>query len=153
MALNHVLTRCSPEEVFDHLVHVEEYPKWLLGASEIRSIDDDWPAVGSAFHHTVGRGPFRIKDRSKIIAIDAPRHLELHVRATPVVQGHVIFRVQGCEHGASLSLQEEPALEHVGAVLRPVLDPATHLRNHRSLQKLVQLMDDAHDRARAGGSS
>lgn len=153
MALNHVLTRCSPEEVFDHLVHAEEYPRWLLGASEIRRIDDDWPAVGSNFHHTIGRGPFRIKDRSEIVAIDPPHRLELHVRVTPIVQGHVTFRVQGCEHGSSLSLQEEPALERTGDILRPVLDPPTHLRNHRSLQKLVQLMDEAHDRARAAGSS
>ncbi len=153
MALNHVLTRCSPEEVFDHLIHVEEYPQWLLGASEIRRIEDDWPAVGSSFHHTVGRGPFRVEDRSKILVIDRPHRLELHVRATPVVQGHATFRVQGCENGSSLSLQEEPAMERIGAILRPVMDPATHMRNHRSLQKLVQLMDAAHDRADAAGSS
>lgn len=144
MALNHVKTPCSPDEVFEHLLDPHEYPEWLLGASRVRTVEDDWPSLGSAFHHTIGWGPFGVKDRSEIVAIDRPRRLELHVRATPLVRGHVTFTVDPCDGGSLLSIEEEPAARVVGNLVRPALDPVTHLRNHRSLQKLVQRMDDQH---------
>lgn len=146
MALNHITTRCSPEEIFSHLVDCAEYPKWLLGASKIRRIEAEWPAVGSCFHHTIGHGPLRFRDRSEVIAVDPPHRLELHVRVTPLVQGRVTFTVRPCGDGALLTLQEEPAARLIGNLVRPVLDPVTHLRNHRSLHQLAALMDETHDR-------
>lgn len=149
MALNHITTRCSPEEVFSHLVDCAEYPKWLLGASKIRRVEAEWPALGSCFHHTIGCGPFRFKDRSEVVAVDEPHRLELHVRVTPLVQGRVTFTVRPCDDGALLTLQEEPEARLIGNLVRLVLDPVTHLRNHRSLRKLKELMDEVHDRSPA----
>lgn len=140
MAINHVRTTLSPEAVFDHLLDPWRYPEWLLGASTMRDVDASWPEPGSAFHHVVGFGPLQVPDRSKVLEIERPHRLVLHVRVTPIVQGIVTFTVDRIEGGSLLFLQEEPA-KSIGGLFRPVLDPATHLRNHRSLQRLAALME------------
>lgn len=139
MAKNCVRTALKPDDVFDHLLDPWRYPEWLLGASTMRDVDDNWPEIGSRFHHRVGFGPIKVNDRSKIIDIDRPNRLVLHVRATPAVQGIVTFTVEPTAEGSILWLQEEPAVKG-GQILRPLLDPATHVRNKASLKNLADLM-------------
>lgn len=140
MAINSVRCTLPPETVFEHLLDPWEYPSWLLGASKMRAVDDEWPAVGSKFHHRVGVGPLKVDDTSEILECDPPRRLVLKVKATPIVQGIVTFTlVPTPEGGTVLTLQEEPAVR-IGGLLRPALDPATHLRNERSLKQLADLM-------------
>ncbi|HEY1118952.1 MAG TPA: SRPBCC family protein [Acidimicrobiales bacterium] len=141
-------TSLAPEDVFDHLLDPWRYPEWLLGASTMRAVDDNWPEVGSRFHHRVGFGPLKVNDRSKIIEIEPPTRLVLHVRATPAVQGIVTFTVEPTAEGSILWLQEEPAVK-LGQLMRPVLDPATHVRNKASLRNLADLMERDQDKADA----
>jgi len=54
--------RASATRAFSVLVDPETYPHWLVGAAEIRDVDDAWPAASSTFEHVVGFGPFRIAD-------------------------------------------------------------------------------------------
>jgi hypothetical protein len=151
MAKNCVRTELSPDGVFEHLLDPWHYPDWLLGASTMRDVDDDWPTVGSAFHHRVGFGPFKINDRSKILEIDPPKRLVLHVRATPAVQAVVTFTVEPTAEGSILWLEERPAMK-IGELLRPVLDPPTHVRNKSSLENLADLMRrDVHHEADGEG--
>lgn len=140
MAINRVRSSLPPEQVFEHVTNPWEYPKWLLGASTMRDVDDDWPTVGSNFHHRVGFGPVKVNDRSQVLEIDPPRRLVLLVKATPLIQGKVTFSVEPDGTGGTLlTLEEGPALAAAN-VLRPVLDPATHARNKKSLQQLADLM-------------
>jgi hypothetical protein len=148
MARNCVTTSVAPEDVFDHLLDPWRYPEWLLGASTMRAVDDHWPEVGSRFHHRVGFGPLKVNDRSKIIEIEPPTRLVLHVRATPAVQGIVTFTVEPAAGGSILWLQEEPAVK-LGRLMRPVLDPATHVRNKASLRNLADLMERDRGKAEA----
>lgn len=152
MAKNCVNTTLKPQDVFDHLLDPWRYPEWLLGASTMRAVDDDWPEVGSSFHHRVGFGPVKVNDRSKIIEIDPPRRLVLHVKATPAVQGVVTFTVEPTAEGSVLWLEEGPALR-IGQLLRPVLDPATHVRNKASLRNLADLMERDASKVEAGTES
>jgi hypothetical protein len=149
MAKNCVTTSLKPEDVFVHLLDPWRYPEWLLGASTMRDVDDSWPEVGSSFHHRVGFGPIKINDRSKVLEIEPPTRLVLHVRATPAVQGIVTFTVEPTAEGSILWLEEGPALK-IGQLLRPVLDPATHVRNKASLRNLADLMQRDEDKAEAG---
>lgn len=148
MAINRVRCSLPPEVVFEHLTDPWEYPRWLLGASKMRAVDSDWPSVGSNFHHTVGWGPLKVDDRSCVEEIDAPRKLVLYVKATPLVQGKVTFTLEDIDGGTLLTLQEEPAVP-IGNLLRPVLDPATHARNKKSLQQLADLMHRGDGRSAA----
>jgi len=139
MAINHVRSSLTPDQVFAHLTNPWEYPKWLLGASKMRDVDDSWPAVGSNFHHRVGIGPIKVNDRSQVLEIDPPRKLVLLVKARPLFQGKVTFTVEPDGDGSLLTLEEEPAFPGASLV-RPLVDPPTHARNEKSLENLADLM-------------
>ncbi|MEO6989228.1 MAG: SRPBCC domain-containing protein [Aquihabitans sp.] len=131
----------SPERVFAVLADPTSYPQWLIGASEIRDHDADWPAVGSKFHHLVGVKPFVLADSTEVIAVDRDRSLKLHVRARPFVSAIATFTITGGPGGSVVCIEEEPAERTVGNLVRPVLDPMIHVRNHRSLRRLAVLLD------------
>ena len=51
MSKNRITVRTDPEAVFEVLDDPYAYPRWVVGARRIRSVDAGWPAVGSRFHH------------------------------------------------------------------------------------------------------
>lgn len=137
-----VVTRTLPvprSAVFAALIDPHTYPHWLVGAQAIRSVDDDWPEPGSAFHHRVGlAGPLQVADLTKVLEVTAPELLGLEVRVRPFGRGRARFTlveepVDGAP-GTCVQLDEVP----LGwlAPARPALDPLTAHRNRRSLQQL-----------------
>lgn len=137
MAFNSVEFDVVCGEVFAVLVDPTTYPDWLIGAADIRDVDEDWPIPRSCFHHRVGFGPFRMPDSTEVLAVEPNRMLQLAVRARPLVSAVVTFRLVGDGGRCVLTWQEEPASRVLGNLVRPVLDPLTHVRNHRSLGRLV----------------
>jgi uncharacterized protein YndB with AHSA1/START domain len=129
----------SVHDVFAILTDPRTYPDWLAGASDIRAVDDDWPRPGSKFHHWVGLGPFRVADSTKVVEVEPDRLLRLAVRARPFVSAIATFTLVGDDERCAVALQEEPAVRVVGTVVRPVMDPVTHVRNHLSLKRLAGL--------------
>jgi len=84
----------STAEVFAILVDPTTYPSWLAGASEIRDIDDDWPSIGSRFHHRVGLRPLTLADNSEVLAVEPNRLLRLAVRVRPLISAVVTFTLR-----------------------------------------------------------
>lgn len=126
----------SAAAVFAVLVDPESYPEWLVGADQIRRVDPEWPAVGSRFHHVVGVGPFRIADSTEVLDIDHGRMLQLKVRARPFISAVATLRVVGNSRCSVVTFEEEPSIRTIGNLVRPVLDPTIHVRNHQSLRRL-----------------
>jgi hypothetical protein len=112
------------------------YPAWLVGAKAVRAVDHDWPAPGSAFHHRVGFGPLTFNDRTTVVEADPGRLLKLRIRATLLLHAIAHFEVRDDPRGTRVSFGEEPAHRFVGNVVRPVMDPLTHIRNLASLRRL-----------------
>ena len=126
----------STAEVFAVLIDPATYPSWLVGASEMRDIDDDWPSVGSRFHHRVGVRPLTIADSSEVLAIEQDRLLRLAVRARPLLSAVVTFTLLGQDGRCVVAFEEEPGPRAIGNLVRPLFDPITHVRNHLSLKRL-----------------
>ena len=134
----------APKQVlFDLLVDPTTYPKWLIGAEEIRDVDDTWPAPGSRFHHRVGIGPITLADHSEVVDIVHGEMLRLHVRARPLIGAYVTFRVVGDGDCCVVTMEEEPSRKVIGNLVRPLLDPSIHMRNHRSLCRLDAVVGEA----------
>lgn len=122
-------------EVWETLVDARTYPEWLIGARKIRSVDDGWPAPGTAFHHTVGLGgPLTISDRTRSVAVEPQRSLVLDVRARPFVHARVHFDLRSADGGTQVTMEEHPVGLH--RIAAPVLGPMTKARNKGSLEKL-----------------
>lgn len=128
------------ETVFEYLLDPRCYPRWLIGADRIKDVDAHWPQPGARFYHVVGFPPIKVSDHSQVMEIDAPRRLVLSVHATPLIRGRVTFTLQGDHDGTILCLQEEPERRLIGNLARPLLDPMTHVRNHRSLRSLARII-------------
>lgn len=138
------------EVVFEILVDAEAYPQWLVGAKHIRRVDDDWPAPGSSFHHAVGVGPLKVRDRTTVLLAAAPHTLVLLARIGPIGTARIRFTVTPTEDGSHLSIEEAPASGTLRALWNPVTRPLLGIglwgRNALSLQAFRAL---AEDRARA----
>ena len=129
--------------VWDVLIDPYTYPDWLIGADKIRDLDDSWPAVGSRFHHRVGIGWLSIPDNTEIIDIEDREMLRLAVRARPIVSAVVTIRLVSDGAGTTVvSMEEEPSVRLLGNLVRPILDPTIHVRNHRSLRRLDHLLGE-----------
>ncbi len=131
----------SRQRVWDILIDPTVYPDWLIGAEEVRDVDDTWPAVGSRFHHRVGIGRLTLPDHSEVLDVDHGRLLRLAVKARPLVSAVVTFTLVSDDTGTVLLLEEEPSVRSIGNLVRPVMDPSIHVRNHRSLRRLAMVLD------------
>jgi uncharacterized protein YndB with AHSA1/START domain len=132
----------SATQAFSVLTDPTTYPRWLVGARAIRDVDDAWPQPGSKFHHVVGFGPFRIADYTEVLDVDDGVMLRLKVRARPWISAIATFRVLGSDQRCVIALEEEPGVKTVGALVRPVMDPTVHVRNHRSLRLLAEAIEE-----------
>ena len=126
---------------FSILTDPQTYPQWLIGAQRIRDVDASWPQPGSRFHHLVGFGPVQIPDDTEVLAIEQDRMLRLKVRARPFISAKATFRVIGDDRRCVVTLEEEPAVRSVGNLVRIVMDPTMHARNHRSLRRLASVVE------------
>ena len=131
------------ETVFAHLVDPTTYPHWLVGAQKVLSVDEAWPAPGSAFHHRVGFGPATIQDRTVIVTCRAPDELLLRAEIGPFGSALIRFRLEGSAPTTVL-FDEAPDsgfIKRLGSTVgRWALKPTAWGRNQRSLQRLDELL-------------
>lgn len=140
MAFTSRILHAPADVVWRVLIEPHTYPDWLIGAAAIRDVDDDWPAIGSRFHHRVGIGPLSIPDHTEIEDIIDQDTLRLAVRARPLISAVSTFRLVGDGNTTVVTLEEEPRYRLIGALVRPVADPVIHVRNHRSLRRLERVV-------------
>lgn len=146
---------CRPQDVFDVLADGWSYATWVVGAARIRDVDRDWPAVGTRIHHSVGVWPLLISDTTVVEHVDAPRELQLRVKAWPTGEGRVLIRCEEEEGGTVVSM-EERAVSGPGRLMpTPVQDAALHARNTEALRRLAYLAESRarRDDDRPGGGA
>ena len=73
MSRNETLIQASPERVWEVLADGWTYPLWVVGASRMRAVDENWPEVGARLHHSVGTWPVLLDDYTEVTAVDARR--------------------------------------------------------------------------------
>jgi uncharacterized protein YndB with AHSA1/START domain len=129
----------TPEQIFAVLTDAHTYADWVVGAKDIRSVEPEWPAPGSGFHHTVGVGPVALRDETRVRALDPPHRLELQARAWPTGEAHVTLLLDEAGAGTRVTMLEEPVKGPARWLHNPLLDAATHARNTVALRRLARL--------------
>ncbi|HEX8742245.1 MAG TPA: SRPBCC family protein [Thermoleophilaceae bacterium] len=149
MAENHAYIDAPPDAVYDVLADAPSYAHWVVGASEIRAVEGDWPEPGSKFHHTQGFFGVGLKDSTLSIAANRPRQLVIEVRFRPFMVGKVEFRLRPRGRGTHVTMVEYPIAGPIAKIRNPLIDRALWARNVETLRRLRKLAEQRADE-RAG---
>ena len=141
MSTNQRLMHATPEQVWRVLADGWLYPVFVVGASRMREVDDEWPAVGSRLHHSVGLWPLLINDSTDVLEASSPSYLRLKARAWPGGVAHVEFTLEPEDGGTRVTIRED-AVSGPGRLMPgPLRQPALHWRNSETLRRLAFLAE------------
>ena len=144
MARTSIRTDASPERVFSVLADAKAYPHWVVGAKQVRAVDEGWPAPGTAFHHSIGAGPASVDDATTVVELDPPRRLVLRGRARPLGTMAIVLDVRRAADETEITITERPAAGPPSWLRGPfawAMDVLIHLRNIESLRRLRRLAE------------
>ena len=141
VARNERLIDASPDEVFDELIEPDNFGHWVVGTKQVRGADEDWPQVGSRFHHTVGFGPVHIRDTTEVLEIARPGRLVMRALMGPL--GSAIVRLLLERHGDAtlVAMEEFPDAGPVTWLPDDLNEVLATMRNVRALERLKQLVE------------
>lgn len=128
-----------PEDVWDALADAGGYGYWVVGSKEIRDADPDWPAPGSKFHHTIGFGPFEIKDHTVALESARPTLLTLRAKGRPLGTARVTLKMTELDGGTLVRMTENPDGLTSVLAFNPLIQLLTIGRNAESLMRLEEL--------------
>jgi uncharacterized protein YndB with AHSA1/START domain len=141
MARNDAFIAAPPAQVWAVLCDPDSYGYWVVGSKEIRDADPDWPKPGSRFHHTVGFGPFTVKDHTVSVQAVEPKLLEMKAKARPLGTAKVRLELEQEGNGTRVTMIEDAG----DALTALIFNPLTHLlvrgRNNESLRRLGELAE------------
>jgi uncharacterized protein YndB with AHSA1/START domain len=141
MGRNTTWIDASPEQVFDVLADPFTYDDWVVGTTRIRSADDEWPAVGSRLHHTVGFPPLGTRDHTEVVSVDRPSRLELEAVARPFGKAKVELQLEAAGEGTKLTIVEDPSGWTSPLKLNPAVHLLIRLRNLETLRRLKAIAE------------
>jgi NAD(P)-dependent dehydrogenase (short-subunit alcohol dehydrogenase family)/uncharacterized protein YndB with AHSA1/START domain len=143
MARNRVHIRAAPEEVFAVLSDPYRYPEWVVGAAGVRDHDEDFPQVGTRFHHKVGSWPVGLEDHTEVMEVDPPRRIVLKAKARPLGTATIALALRESAGGTEVLMEEVPGDRLTSLVAgNPVADTALRLRNAEALSRLKRLVEE-----------
>jgi hypothetical protein len=135
-------TSATAEAVWAVLADGWTYPSWVVGASRMRAVGADWPAVGAELHHSLGVWPLLIDDVTRVLAAEPDRELRLRGKGWPAgeVEIHLLLRPDengGCE----LVMREDVVAGPSKLIIKPVRVLMMKRRNAEALQRLAYLAE------------
>ena len=131
------LIKATPEKVWAVLADGWLYPLWVVGASRMREVDEDWPAVGSRLHHSVGTWPALIDDYTEVQESQPGSRLVLRARAWPAGEAKVVLRLSPVGTDTEVTIEED-AIAGPGLLMpKPLRDPQLHWRNVEALRRMA----------------
>jgi len=142
MARNRVHIDAAPEEVFAVLSNPYCYPEWVVGAAGVRDHDENFPEVGSRFHHMVGTWPVNLRDHTEVLEVDPPRLIVLQAKARPLGTATIAIDLRESAGGTELTIDEHPGDRLTTLVAgNPIADTALRVRNAEALARLKRLVE------------
>ena len=117
------------------------YPLWVVGATRMRQVEDEWPAVGSKLHHSVGVWPLTLDDDTEVVEAEEGRRLVLRARAWPGGEAEVTLVIDDLGATSVVSIEEDLATGPAKLVPRPARSVLLVLRNRETLRRLGWLAE------------
>ncbi|MBU7600752.1 hypothetical protein JGS22_024790 [Streptomyces sp. P38-E01] len=94
MAVRKHLIDPSPTDVWAVLEGEHPYGRWVVGASDSRADEGNWPEKGSSLAHSLRLGPKEFASRTVVRRIDRPQTLELEADGGPLGTARIAFDIR-----------------------------------------------------------
>jgi hypothetical protein len=130
MSTNTRRMQATPEQVWDVLADGWLYPLWVVGASRMRDVDDEWPVIGARLHHSIGTWPLLPGSM-----------LTLHARAWPTGTAGVTLRLDAVGGETDVTIEEDAVAGPGRLVPKPLRDVPLAWRNVESLRRLAYIVE------------
>ena len=153
MARNVRLLHCTPEDVFRVLANGWLCPLWVVGASRMRDVAEEWPREGAELHHSFGSWPALVDDTTVMRVWDPPRHAVLEPHGGPIGIARVTIDVKPRGEACVVRLQEEPVTGPTTLLPDVVFDAITRWRNAETLHRLAYLAEGGAPRSGGGAAA
>jgi uncharacterized protein YndB with AHSA1/START domain len=141
MGRSQLVVAAPPAGVWEILAEPEHYAHWVVGSSEIRGWDDEWPAPGSRFYHRVGAKPLTISDNTEVVESEEPHRLVLRAKTRPLGAARVELVMEPHPAGTLVTMTEDPDVPLGGVLTPPPIHALIRLRNGESLRRLRSLAE------------
>jgi hypothetical protein len=141
MARNVRLLACTPEDVFRVFDNGWLFPVWVVGASRMRDVSEDWPAVGSRLHHSFGVWPALIDDVTEVLEYEPSRRFVLRAKGWPMGEARVALDVKAYGEKTLVRIQEEAVAGPGALIPGPLLDIPLRWRNAETLHRLAYIAE------------
>ena len=135
------LVHASPAQVWAVLADGWLYPVWVVGASRMREVDDEWPATGARLHHSLGAWPLLINDTT-VVTDSKPGHLlVLRGRGWPVGEVDIAIRLRAAGADTEVVIDEDASAGPGLLVPQPLRGLALGWRNVETLRRLAYVAE------------
>jgi uncharacterized protein YndB with AHSA1/START domain len=149
VSVNSRVVKATPDQVWHVLSDGWLYPLWVVGASRMREVDDDWPAVGSRLHHSVGTWPLLIDDTTEVQDVAPGSSLVLRARAWPAGAADVTLRLRPQGVDTEVVIEENAVAGPAALIPGVVEDPLLKWRNVETLRRLALVVEGRAGEGRA----
>lgn len=147
VSMNERKMDASPEQVWEALSDGWLYPLWVVGATRMRAVDADWPAVGSRIHHSAGVWPVVVNDDTEVLAADPGRSLRLRAKGWPLGEADVLIELIPEGGGTLVRITEDASVGPGRMVPKFVRTPLLVWRNTETLRRLSFVVEGRTPRA------
>lgn len=142
------------EAVWAVLADGWQYATWVVGASRVRSVDQEWPGAGSKLEHSFGPWPAVISDATVSEESEEPRHLVLRAKGWPMGEARVELEIVPDGPGSCTVSIAEDAIKGPGTIVPlPVRQVMILPRNREALRRLALIAEGRHRAWLAGSES
>ena len=125
--------------VWDVVADGWTYSQWVVGNSRMRAVDKNWPATGTAIHHSIGVWPLVIDDETVAESCVPERELVLLAKLGPAGAARITLRFSESSNGCRVEMAEIPAKGPMNLVPDRVAALAVDVRNRECLWRLENL--------------
>ncbi|MFI2213111.1 SRPBCC family protein [Streptomyces sp. NPDC020141] len=142
MAVRHRLIERPPADVWRVLEDADRYADWVVGTSDSRPVDSDWPRVGARLEYTVRLGPWTGKGRTTVRRLDPPGWLELEVDSGSLGTARIAIEIRPWGADTLVIVDEHPLRGPGGALHNSVVDAVIQLRHRSMLGRLAEVVEN-----------
>ena len=103
----------------------------------MRSVDEEWPQVGTKLHHSFGVWPLLLNDETVVREWDPPRKAVISPKGWPVGEALVTIDVKPRGAGCVVRIQEKAQKGPATVIPTFLMDVYLHWRNVETLRRLA----------------